>query len=187
MIRISTVFLASAALLTCAACGDETSGQGGSSPSDDGGSSAGAGPVCYDVDVNTGDGDSACGPNVCSPGTYCLGAGICDPGCQNTAECPTGEYCDMSTATTTGIGLCKSPGADHEVPCGNSAGSCDDRCAAKASDCGAPDDIASQGCDYICQTASNDQVDCLEETSCADLSAAFEQGQSFCGIDLPAD
>lgn len=187
MIRFSTLILASAALLTFA-CGDDgSSGEGGSPPSNDGGSNEGAGPVCYDTDVNTGNGESACGPEVCTAGNYCLGAGICDPGCQITAECPTDQYCDMSTATTTGIGLCKTPGPDHEVPCGNTAGSCDDRCAAKASDCGAPADIASQGCDYVCSMASNDQVDCIEESSCEVLGAAFEQGQSFCGIELPED
>jgi hypothetical protein len=66
-------------------------------------------------------------------------------------------------------------------------GSCEDRCAAKASECGAPADVAAQGCDYICAMASTDQVDCLEESNCADLEAAFEQGQSFCGIELPED
>jgi hypothetical protein len=187
MIRIFTVFLACAALSTVA-CGDDgSSGEGGSPPSDDGGSNAGAGPVCYDTDVNAGDGDSACGPKVCAAGTYCLGPGICDPGCQVTAECPTNQICDMSTAGSTGIGLCKTPGPEHEVPCNNNTGSCDDRCGAKAETCGAPDDVAAQGCDYICAMASGEQVDCLEDSSCEDLGAAFEQGQSFCGIELPED
>lgn len=187
MIRFSTIFLACAALSTFACANESGSGEGGGPPDGDGGSNAGAGPVCYDADVNTGNGESACGPEICEGGSYCLGAGICDPGCQITAECPTNELCDMSTAGQTGIGLCKSPGPDHEVPCGDTGGSCDDRCAAKASSCGAPADVSSQGCDYICSSASADQVDCLEEASCDDLSAAFEQGQSFCGIELPED
>lgn len=188
MMRIFTVLFACTALLSSTGCGDDSaSGEGGGPPDDDGGSNAGAGPVCYDVDVNAGDGQSACGPKVCAAGTYCLGAGICDPGCLDTAECPTNEYCDMSTAGQTGVGLCKAPGSDHEVPCKGGTGSCDDRCTAKASACGAPADITAQGCDYICASASNDQVDCLEQSSCEDLGAAFEQGQSFCGIELPAD
>lgn len=183
---ISSAFLISLLTATVVACTSETSdGTGSGGSATNGPSGSGAGPVCYDVEVNeTGDGESACGSEVCEAGTYCLGSsGICDPGCRTTLGCARDEFCDMSNAND-GIGLCKTPGKDHEVACPQ-GGSCDDRCRAKAGDCGAPDDITEQGCDYICSKASASQVDCLESSSCADLGEAFESNASICGIDAP--
>lgn len=170
-------------VMACAEQPSDSEGSGGSAAN--GPSGSGAGPVCYDVEVNTsGDGQSACGSEVCDAGTYCLGSsGICDPGCRSTLGCGRDEFCDLSNANDD-IGLCKKPGEEHEVQC-PAGGSCADRCREKASDCGAPADITEQGCDYICPKASAAQVDCLESSSCAELGEAFESNAAICGIEAP--
>jgi hypothetical protein len=52
----------------------------------------------------------------------------------------------------------------------------------KANECDAPESIASAQCSEICASATAEQVTCLEQTSCAELGAAWEQGESVCGI-----
>lgn len=146
---------------------------------------SGSGTKCYDVAVNeTNDGSSACGPEVCPGGDYCVSdVGICDPGCRNELECPRGQTCDLSNAGANGIGLCRVPGPEHEVPC-TTTKTCGERCGAKATQCMAPPDVGMQYCGMLCPTLSNDQIDCLEMTSCQELEQLM-QGQTVCGIMPP--
>jgi hypothetical protein len=171
-------------MLVVAACG------GGDSEDDDGstggGGGNGTGEKCYDIPINDrNDGSSACGPNVCQGGTYCVSdVGICDPGCRSELECPRGEFCDLSNAGGDLIGLCRVPGAEHEVACGTTGKTCGERCAAKTAQCGAPADVGAQACGMLCPTISEEQIDCLETTSCEELEALM-QGQTVCGITPP--
>ncbi|HZO13875.1 MAG TPA: hypothetical protein VFB62_11475 [Polyangiaceae bacterium] len=166
-------------LLALAACG------GGSSETsdDDASSSTGSGTAakCYDVAINDrNDGSSACGPVVCEGGQYCLSdAGICDPGCRNELECPRGQHCDLANAMN-GIGLCRVPGPEHEVAC-TSSKTCEERCQTKAAQCNAPPDTAESYCAMLCPMLSQEQIGCIETSSCEQLGQLME-GQSVCGI-----
>jgi len=168
------------------ACGGDDEGAGGGGASDATGS--GAGPTCYSVETNdSGDGTEACGPVTCSGGEYCFDTtGICDPGCLDALDCSSGDYCNLDNANG-GVGVCMTPGPDLEKPCSGSGGSCNDRCGAKASSCGAPSGFATQACSELCAMASEDQISCIESSSCQDLGEAFEQGQPLCGLTPPSD
>ncbi|NUO48327.1 MAG: hypothetical protein HOV80_05670 [Polyangiaceae bacterium] len=169
-------------------CGDDA-GSGGGGGDDDGGSTtAGGGTKCYSVPVNQqNDGSSACGPEVCSGGEYCASdVGICDPGCTSELNCPRNQYCDKSNAGADEIGLCRAPGADLEKPCSGMTGDCNSRCGAKASACGAPAAQAEQACNALCPGISEQQIVCLEETTCEELEA-LQMGTEVCGIQPPTD
>ena len=173
--------------LVAMGCGDSTDGAGGGgneSPS------GGNGNVCYSVDVNeTNDGSTACGPSVCKGGEYCFSdVGICDPGCFSELNCPAHQYCDLAGSGANGVGLCRKPGKSQEKACSASNGSghssgddCATRCKAKAAVCGAPAATAEQGCSELCPQLSEDQIDCLETSSCEVLEQLTE-GKSACGI-----
>ncbi len=168
------------------ACGDDA-GSGGSGGGD-GSTTASGGAKCYSVPVNQqNDGTSACGPEVCPGGQYCVSTvGICDPGCTSELNCPKNQYCDKSNAGADGVGLCREPGADLETPCTGGTGDCGSRCRAKASACGAPEAQAEQACNAICPGVSEMQITCLEESSCQELEA-LQMGQEVCGIQPPSD
>jgi len=63
------------------------------------------------------------------------------------------------------------------------AENCDARCAAKASDCGAPASILPQVCATMCGgIPTEDQARCLETESCDVLQQSFLGGALPCGI-----
>ena len=165
-------------MLALAACGGSSEAS-----DDDESSSTGSGNTdkCYDVPINvSNDGSSACGPNVCQGGQYCASdVGICDPGCRNELECPRGQHCDLSNAAN-GIGLCRVPGPEHEVAC-TPGQTCEDRCRAKAGQCGAAPEMSQNYCSMLCPSLSDEQIGCIESSSCEDLGRLME-GQSVCGI-----
>lgn len=165
-------------------CGDSTEGAGGGDS--DASSSGSNGATCYSVPINeTNDGSSACGPSVCKGGEYCFSdVGICDPGCLSELNCPAKQYCDLSGAGADGVGLCRAPGKALEKPCssGSSAGGdCSSRCKDKAALCGAPASTADQACSMLCPGLSEDQITCLETSSCEVLQQLTD-GKSVCGI-----
>ena len=66
---------------------------------------------------------------------------------------------------------------------GGSGRSCSNVCAGKASSCGAPADVTSQGCAELCRHApSASQLACLEGASCSELAEAVQGGALPCGI-----
>jgi hypothetical protein len=168
---------------------------GGGGGGTTGPATTGSGQQCYSVPVNeTNDGRSACGPSTCDAGSYCYDStGICDPGCLNELGCASGQTCDLSNPTPDlqdrPVGLCRAPNAAEETPCPSSTSStstggsdCQTRCMAKANECDAPASIASAQCSEICASATEEQVTCLEQSSCAELGEAWEQGDPICGI-----
>jgi hypothetical protein len=192
--RFPFIFAGLSLLVAAAACGGSgADGTGGStSTSTTSTTSSTSGALCYNVPVNTGNGAAACGPNMCSGGTYCLGAGICDPGCLSEKQCPQNQTCDLSNPTNGPqgpVGLCRAPNSSETVACSSTSTStssgapdCQPRCVAKAATCGAPGDVATQKCKELCATATPDQVTCLEGKSCADLGDAFQHGTLICGL-----
>ena len=185
MKRPGVIMLASVLVLALAACGGDDGGDSGADGDGDGdGGDGGDGAICYDVPTNeTNDGTKACGPVICAAGEYCVSeVGICDPGCIDELDCASGQFCDLSNAGSDGVGLCRDPGQEHEVPCGDTGGDddCVDRCLAKAATCGAPTDIASAACDGLCPMPE-DQLVCVEDTPCEELEPIFEGG-TVCGI-----
>jgi hypothetical protein len=83
---------------------------------------------------NTRDGVNACNATTCDRGTYCAGVN-CLVGCESTANCARGEYCDLRTTTKSfnnvPLGTCRAPDACDASPidsgssasCGNVAAS----------------------------------------------------------------
>lgn len=66
---------------------------------------------------------------------------------------------------------------------GGTAANCMSRCESKATACGAPADVAASECASLCSLSpSEDQAQCMENTSCSALEAAFMDGQYPCGI-----
>ena len=60
---------------------------------------------------------------------------------------------------------------------------CATRCEDKAVDCQAPDDVASSQCAMICGGGVTDeQLECLEDSSCEELGMAFLGGAPICDI-----
>lgn len=189
MKRPGVIVLASALLLALGACGGDSDDSGDDGDDSGGGDGDGDGAICYDVPTNeTNDGTKACGPVICEAGEYCVSdVGICDPGCIDELDCGRGDFCDLSNAGSDGVGLCRAPGQDHEVPCDGGGGDddCVDRCRAKAATCGAPTDIADAACDGLCPLPE-DQLTCVEDTPCEELEPIFEGG-TVCGIGGDGD
>jgi len=168
--------VALAALTPMLGCGDDGVGDDAdrdpgdeTGPSTDGDQDA----VCYDIPVNTTDGGESCNIEQCPPGAHCAD-GACLWGCVAATTCPKGQYCDTTTAST---GTCRAPGPEHEMPCNGESG-CDERCQTKAASCGAGA-AASAICGEICGSASDEQVDCLEDTPCAELQDGEACGLTF--------
>jgi hypothetical protein len=185
MKRPGVIMLASVLVLALAACGGDDGGDAGAGDDGDGDGDGdgGDGETCYDVPTNqTNDGTKACGPVICAAGEYCVSeVGICDPGCKGELDCASGQFCDLSNAGADGVGLCRDPGEEHEVPCGDGGDDdCVERCLAKAATCGAPTDIASAACEGLCPMPE-DQLACVEDTPCEELEPIFEGG-TVCGI-----
>ncbi len=83
-----------------------------------------AGATCPSVTANQGNGETACGDAPCSAGTYCVSdAGdTCSNGCTITAQCPFGDYCDLTNAAPdlagNSVGTCTHPSLEQqEGPC----------------------------------------------------------------------
>ena len=73
--------------------------------------------------------------------------------------------------------------ADPSGGGGPAAANCPTRCSEKASDCGAPPDIAAAQCQGICgSNLSEDQLQCLEDESCEALEALIIGGANVCDI-----
>jgi hypothetical protein len=73
------------------------------------------GATCPSVTANQCNGETICGDSMCEEGNYCVsdsGSG-CAPGCLVTAQCPFGDYCDLTTTTPdlagNSVGTCLHP------------------------------------------------------------------------------
>ena len=165
------------------ACGSgDSEGTGGDSPS---GTSGSAGKKCYSVAVNDTDGSSACSDTVCPGGEYCTGGAFCSPGCASTANCSQGQHCDFSADPD--VGICRVPASSLEVECAGgstssgSGNSCVDRCVAKATSCAFPASEGAAQCQSLCGTITEEQIACLEDSTCAEVEGLGE-GMPVCGI-----
>ena len=172
-----------AVALAGAACdstggGDDDGDDDGEGAGSENGSTTSGGSneeVCYDVETNTTKGGEACGINQCAAGEYCDGASICLYGCTSMATCAKGEFCDLSEGGP--VGTCRQPGSEHEISC-SSPSDCGERCAAKATACGAAAQAGSI-CQTVCANASASQLDCLDAASCSELEDGEECGLAF--------
>lgn len=70
---------------------------------------------------NDGDGRTQCGSNTCEAGERCTQSGLiqCLPGCLETLNCGSGEWCDLRTADPGEPGLCRSV---EDPACGGNPG-----------------------------------------------------------------
>ncbi len=74
-----------------------------------------------------------------------------------------------------------APAPDAPPPI--AATNCDSRCISKMSFCGFPPDLAGQGCTLLCDfQVSEEQLGCVETTSCGDIQNAVVAGVPLCGI-----
>ena len=87
------------------------------------------GAACSSVAANTGSGETQCGDAVCAAGTYCVtdaGDG-CSPGCLVSAQCPYGNYCDLTSPSPdlagNSVGACTQPTIQQRAPCGDAGAS----------------------------------------------------------------
>jgi hypothetical protein len=85
---------------------------------------------CPSVVVNRGNGETTCGNSTCSAGMYCVSdAGVgCASGCTATAQCPYGNYCDMTNPVPdlegNPVGSCQPPTMQQQNgPCPDDGGS----------------------------------------------------------------
>lgn len=166
---------ASVALLLVSACSGSSTGSGSS-----GASSGDPTAACNEAH----DGSSACGSTTCAGGKFCLATSFCQVGCKNQNNCPRGSRCDMSAADGDGIGTCRPCTDKPTIDAGTADAapplSCNDRCHAKATTCGASTANASSLCTKACATATDAQLTCLENTACATLT----KGGTICGVDF---
>jgi hypothetical protein len=78
------------------------------------------GGTCPTNIANQGSGTTPCGDSTCSAGTYCAidGGDGCSNGCTATAQCPFGNYCDMSKPVPdlvgNMIGTCTPPTLEQQ-------------------------------------------------------------------------
>jgi hypothetical protein len=62
---------------------------------------------------------------------YCIvdGGDGCATGCTSTAQCPHGDYCDLTNLTPdlegNEIGTCTQPTLEQEAPCADASASSD--------------------------------------------------------------
>jgi hypothetical protein len=87
-----------------------------------------AGAACSSVAANNGNGETTCGDSICAAGTYCVsdaGDG-CSTGCIVTAQCPFGNYCDLTNAAPdlagNSVGTCTQPTLQQQAPCADGGG-----------------------------------------------------------------
>ncbi|MEO7111782.1 MAG: hypothetical protein ABI183_15175 [Polyangiaceae bacterium] len=88
-----------------------------------------AGAACSSVTANKGSGETTCGDAICAAGTYCVtdaGNG-CAPGCTVTAQCPFGNYCDLTNSAPdlagNSVGTCTQPTLQQQAPCAEAGAS----------------------------------------------------------------
>lgn len=114
-------------------------------------------------------GFTECGSSTCSPGQYCMGAGICQNGCTSDLNCLDGQIC-VDVDSVTGEGICDVPsgGEDSDQP----------------SDTGSPSDPLSEcraACDAFgtCGLPAAEVARC--RTDCGGLTADQQTSIGACG------
>jgi len=82
-----------------------------------------AAAACSSVAANQSNGETACGDAICAAGTYCVtdAGDSCSTGCIVTAQCPFGNYCDLTNAAPdlagNSVGTCTQPTLQQQAPC----------------------------------------------------------------------
>jgi len=76
------------------------------------------------------------------------------------------------SSSTTGTDGASSSGGSSSGSTPVSAADCTAKCEPKAKECGAPESQIADACATVCQSATEEQLACLESKSCAALNEA---------------
>jgi hypothetical protein len=131
-------------------------------------------------------------PTVCSPGTFCGDAGLCQSGCQNSIDCagsPSGPICHQGQCVGCLTGAdcpASNPGCGPGFSSANQCGFCQ-----TDSDCPSPLHCETNfnfGLNQ-CRCHSDSECDPLRAPSCIGLDVAqgFPQGSGQCGCATTND
>lgn len=112
--------------------------------------------------------------NACLVGTLLALTGIATVG-----GCGGGENDGDDSQAADGGGIADGNGDEGS----NGSPACLDACTSKSEECGAPATQAATVCSQLCDfSPTSEQVECLRNTSCPALIAAFSVGGAVCGL-----